>query len=203
MDFVKELKINSNAKALIFDLDGTIADTMPVHYIAYKQILKEYGIEFTAELFDTLAGIPAVGTIRKLNEIFGTSMDPEKVGLLKEKEYEKMMYLMKPVDPVVNIVKAYHKKLPMSIGTGGYRRLAWKTLEIIGVDSYFDILISAEDVEHSKPHPETFLKCAEKMEVDPKDCMVFEDGKLGMQAAQTAGMMAVNVTDYYNVTIGH
>ncbi|MFH0999432.1 MAG: HAD-IA family hydrolase, partial [Bacteroidota bacterium] len=149
-----------------------------------------------------LAGIPAVGTIRKLNEIFGTRMDPEKVGHFKELEYEKIMYKMKPITPVIDLVKKYKSKLPMSIGTGGYKRLAWKSLEILGLDSYFDILVSTEDVEHSKPHPETFLKCAEKMGVEPQFCQVFEDGMLGMQAAQTAGMMATLVTGYYNVTIG-
>ena len=92
--------------------------------------------------------------------------------------------------------------MPMSVGTGGYHRLAWKTLEILVLKDYFDILVSSEDVKNTKPHPETFLKCAEKMGVDPKDCQVFEDGDLGMQAAVSAGMMSTLVTDFYDVSIG-
>lgn len=196
------LEINPKAKALIFDLDGTLADTMPVHFWAYKNILVEYGIDFTPELFGTLAGIPAVGTIERLNEIFGTTMDPEKVGHFKEAEYEKIMHKMKPIEPVVKLAKDYAGKLPMAVGTGGYHRLAWKTMEILELDKYFDILVSADDVTNPKPHPETFLKCAEKMGVDPQFCEVFEDGEPGMQAARAGGMMATLVTPFYEVSIG-
>ncbi len=199
---MKKLTVDPKAKALIFDLDGTIADTMPVHFLAYKNILREYGIDFTPELFSTLAGVPAIGTIQKLNEQFGTSMDPVEIGLFKEKEYEKIMHKMKPVTPVVDLVTKYHGKLPMSVGTGGYRRLAWKTLEILGLKDYFEILVASEDVEHSKPHPETFLKCASLMGVKPEVCHVFEDGDLGIQAATAAGMMSTLVTSFYEVTIG-
>jgi beta-phosphoglucomutase family hydrolase len=199
---VKKLAVDPKAKALIFDLDGTLADTMPVHFMAYKNILAEYGINFTPELFATLAGIPAVGTIIKLNELFGTKMNPEEIGYLKEREYEKMMHKMKPIVPVVHLAKKYHGKLPMAIGTGGYKRLAWKTMEIIGLEKYFDILVSNEDVVYSKPHPETFLKCAEQLGVDAEFCQVFEDGDLGIQAADAAGMMSTLVTDFYEVTIG-
>ncbi len=199
---VKKLEINPKAKALIFDLDGTLADTMPVHFWAYKNILVNYGIDFTPELFGTLAGVPAVGTIQKLNEQFGAKMDPYKIGHFKEAEYEKIMHKMKPVDPVVELVKKYHGKLPMAVGTGGYKRLAWKSLEILGLDDYFDILVSSEDVTHPKPHPETFLKCAELLGVVPSVCQVFEDGDLGIQAANAAGMMSTLVTDFYEVTIG-
>jgi beta-phosphoglucomutase-like phosphatase (HAD superfamily) len=109
---------------------------------------------------------------------------------------------MKPVAPVVELVKEYHGKLPMAVGTGGYKRLSWKTLEILGLNQYFDILVSGEDVKHPKPHPETFLKCAARMEVNPEVCHVFEDGELGIQAAHAAGMMSTLVTGYYEVTIG-
>jgi beta-phosphoglucomutase family hydrolase len=199
---VKKLEVYEGIKALIFDLDGTLADTMPVHFIAYKNILKDYGINFTPEIFATLAGVPAVGTIVRLNEMFGTNMDPEKVGHYKENEYEKMMYRMKPVIPVIELAKKYHNILPMAVGTGGYNRLAWKTMNILGLDKYFDILVSTNDITHPKPHPETFLKCAELMGVEPRYCQVFEDGELGIQAANAAGMKSVLVTDFYSVTIG-
>ncbi len=198
----KILDIYPGTKALIFDLDGTLADTMPVHFLAYNHILTGYGIDFTPELFATLAGIPAVGTIEKINELFGTNMDAEVVGHIKEREYEKLMHRMKPVEPVVELMKRYHGKLPMSVGTGGYHRLAWKTMEILGLDKYISILVSSEDVRHPKPHPETFLRCAEKMGVAPEVCQVFEDGILGIQAAKAAGMKATLVTDFYEVTIG-
>jgi beta-phosphoglucomutase family hydrolase len=201
-EIVRELTINPKAKALIFDLDGTLADTMPVHFLAYKHILVKYGIHFTPELFATLAGIPAVGTIEKLNEQFGTKMDAEEIGHLKEREYEKIMHKMRPVIPVVELAKKYHRKMPMAVGTGGYRRLAWKTMEILKLDEYFEILVSAEDVQRPKPFPDTFLKCAELLGVEPAVCEVFEDAQLGIQAAETAGMMATLVTDYYKVTVG-
>ncbi len=199
---MKKLDINPKAKALIFDLDGTLADTMPIHFMAYKNILVDYGIHFTPVLFASLAGIPAVATVEKLNEIYGTKMNAEEIGHLKEREYEKIMHKMKPVQPVIDLVKRYYNKMPMAVGTGGYKRLSWKTMHILGLEKYFDILVSSEDVAHPKPFPDTFLRCAELMRVEPSVCEVFEDGSLGIQAAKAAGMMTTLVTDYYEVSIG-
>ena len=199
---MKKLDINPKAKALIFDLDGTLADTMPIHFLAYKNILVNYGIDFTPGIFATLAGIPAVGTIEKLNEMYGTNMNAEEVGHFKEREYEKIMYKMKPVQPVIELVEKYYGKMPMAVGTGGYKRLAWKTMNILKLEKYFDILVSTEEVARPKPFPDTFLRCAELMGVEPSVCEVFEDGEPGIQAAKAAGMMATLVTGYYEVTIG-
>jgi beta-phosphoglucomutase family hydrolase len=197
-----DLKINPKAKALIFDLDGTLANTMPIHYIAWKNAAEKYGIDFTTELFMKLAGIPLYPTVEKLNEIFGTHIDPREMGDLKEKEFENNMHLTPEIKIVTDLVRAHHGKLPMAVGTGGSRRLSLKTLEIIGFKNYFDVLVTSEDVANFKPNPETFLKCAQQMGVNPSDCEVFEDGILGIQAAQNAGMMVVDVTQYYEVTIG-
>lgn len=196
------LRVNPNAKGLIFDLDGTLADTMPIHYIAWKNAAAQYGIDFTPELFAQLAGIPVYPTVEKLNEIFGKNIDPQEMGDLKEAEFEKNMHLTPEIKIVTDLVRQHYGKLPMAIGTGGSRRLSMKTLGIIGLQDYINILVTSEDVKNFKPHPETFLKCAELIGVAPKDCEVFEDGVLGMQAAKTAGMMVVDVTQYYEVTIG-
>lgn len=195
----KKLEIHPNAKGLIFDLDGTLADNMPIHFLAYRNILKEYGVDLKPELFLSLAGVPAIETVVHYNNFFGTHMDPEKVGHEKEAEYETLMSKMKPVEPVVALLKRYHGKLPIAVGTGGYRRLAEKTMKIIGIEQYVDFLVSADDVTHPKPHPETFLKCAEQIGVAPEFCQVFEDGEPGMQAARTAGMMVTSVNDFYEM----
>ena len=196
------LNIDPKAKGLIFDLDGTLADTMPIHYMAWKNAAARYGIDFTTELFMELAGIPLYPTVEKLNQIFGKSIDPREMGDVKEAEFEKNMHLTPEIKIVTDLVRANYGKLPMAVGTGGSRRLSLKTLEIIGLQKYFDILVTSEEVANFKPHPETFLKCAEQMGVAPVDCEVFEDGILGMQAARSAGMMVVDVTQFYNVTIG-
>ena len=199
---IKELEVLPGVEGLIFDLDGTIADTMPIHFIAWRNAAARYGIDFTVELFADLAGIPLYPTVKKLNELFGTDIDPKEMGDAKEQEYENNMGNALPIGPVMDLIRRYHGKLPMVIGTGGNRELSLKAMKIIGVDRYIDKLVSADDVTFHKPHPETFLKCAELIGVEPEKCLVFEDGILGMRAAEAAGMKAVNVTDYYEVTIG-
>lgn len=197
-----ELKINPKAKALIFDLDGTLADTMPIHFTAWRNAAAKYGIDFTTELFAKLAGIPLYPTVEKLNQLFDKNIDPKELGDIKEAEFEKNMHLTPDIKVITDLVREYHGKLPMAVGTGGSRRLSLKTLGIIGLQDYFEILVTSEDVSNFKPHPETFIKCAELMGVNPVDCEVYEDGVLGIQAAKTAGMMVVDVTKYYEVTIG-
>lgn len=197
-----DLRINPKAKALIFDLDGTLADTMPIHYLAWKNAAASFGIDFTVELFKQLAGIPLYPTVEKLNQIFGKAIDPQEMGDIKEAEFENNMHLTPEIKIVTELVREYHGKIPMAVGTGGSRRLSLKTLGIIGLQDYFEILVTSEDVANFKPHPETFLKCAKLMGVAPPDCEVFEDGILGLQAAKAAGMMVVDVTEYYEITIG-
>ncbi|PWE00816.1 HAD family hydrolase [Marinilabilia rubra] len=200
---MQKIEIQPGVKGLIFDLDGTIADTMPAHYIAWRNTLKNHGIDFTIDLFLQLAGIPLEGTIKQLNEIFGTSMDPLNTGLEKENAFLATIHKTKVVEPVAEIIREYHGKMPMSVGTGGQRSVATETLKATGMDKYFDIVVTSDDITHPKPHPETFLKCAEQMGIAPEDCQVFEDGVLGKNAAKEAGMKLVDVTDYYEVTIGH
>ena len=193
------IKIPQQAKALIFDLDGTIANTMPNHFTSWRKAVLPYGVDFNADLFLQLTGMPRKATIEKLNEMFGTNMNPDKVGKVKETHFKTLVDLTEEISVVTDVIKKYHNVLPMSIGTGSTNKGAKKTLEVIKMGSYFDIVITSDDILKYKPHPETFLKCAELMGVKPQDCVVFEDGILGMNAAEEAGMMVIDVNDYYKV----
>ena len=198
----RELTVNPKAKGLIFDIDGTIADTMPIHFIAWREVCSEQGIEFTPELFLEVTGVPAFQTSQYLRNKFHKDFDEMEFTLKKEKYFEKNMNKAKPIEPVINLIRKYKGKLPMVCGTGGTQDLAWQTLEMIGVNDCFDYIVSAENVKHHKPHPETFLKAAELISVAPSDCQVFEDGQLGIDAAISAGMMYTDVKEFYEVTIG-
>ncbi len=193
------IQIPQNVKGLIFDLDGTVANTMQNHFSAWRAAVSPFQIDFNAELFKSLTGTPREATILKLNKMFNKNMDPIKVGAAKVDFYKKAAHLTKEIKIVADVVRKYHNILPMSIGTGSTRVGATRTLEITGMNSFFDIVITANDIQQPKPHPETFLKCAELMGIEPKDCLVFEDGILGIQAAKTAGMMAIDVNDYFEM----
>ena len=193
------IKIPQQAKALIFDLDGTIANTMPNHFRSWRKAVLPYGIDFNATLFMQLTGMPRTATIEKLNDMFGTKMNPDIVGKVKEDHFKTLVNLTEEITVVTDVIRKYHTLLPMSIGTGSTKNGAKKTLKVIGFENYFDIVITADDIINHKPHPETFLKCAELMRVKPQDCVVFEDGILGMNAAEEAGMMVIDVNDYFKV----
>ena len=193
------IKIPKNVKGLIFDLDGTIANTMQNHFLSWREAVSPFGIDFTPELFKSLTGKPREATIIKLNEKFGTNMNPIEVGNVKGSTFKKMVHQTQEISIVADVVRKYHNILPMSIGTGSTRNGAKKTLEVIEMSHFFEIVITSNDIENPKPHPETFLKCAELMKVNPKECIVFEDGILGMQAAKTAGMQVIDVNDYFKM----
>jgi beta-phosphoglucomutase-like phosphatase (HAD superfamily) len=119
---------------------------------------------------------------------------------MKMEEFYKIQHNVTPIEPVIALVKKYHGRLPMSVGTGGHREAVERTLEIVGIRHYFDIIVTAHDVTRHKPHPDTFLRCAELMGVAPEECEVFEDGDLGLRAARNAGMIATDVSKWYEST---
>lgn len=194
---MKEIDIFSNTEALIFDLDGTLADTMPLHYEAWKKAAVDLGVQYTYEFLKSCAGMPSVKIINLLNEKNNQNIDPILFSELKERYFADVIHKVTEITPVTDIVYKYHSKLPMAVGTGGKRNIAEDTLRILGLDQYIPILVSADDVENHKPEPETFLKCAELMGIRPENCQVFEDAVLGFKAAKNAGMMITDVTTYY------
>jgi beta-phosphoglucomutase family hydrolase len=196
---MKKLEVDPSAKALIFDLDGTLLDSMPIHYEAWKEICRDrLNYDFTEEFFYNHAGVSSEKIFEEIKDRIGKDFDPHQYAKDKEAFYETKLHKLTLVQPVFDIVLQYHGKLPMSIGTGSPREGSWKAIRTMGLDKYFDILVSKEDVIHPKPAPDTFLRCAEIMQVNPSTCQVFEDGDPGLKAAQSAGMIATDIRPFVN-----
>ena len=194
---MSSIDIYPNTKAFIFDLDGTLADTMPLHYEAWNRTAEIMGVKYSNDFLRSCAGMPSAKIIDLLNKKNNHCIDPQEFSNLKEEFFLKEMHKIKEILPVTNLVYKYHGQMPMSVGTGGKRNIAEETLKILELDKYIKILVSADDVQKHKPEPETFLKCADLMGIAPENCQVFEDGILGIQAAETAGMMVTDVTPFY------
>ena len=192
--------IKPGVKGLIFDLDGTLADTMPFHFDGWRKACQKYGADIDTEFLRKHTGSPGWLIASEIIEKCGLNGSVSIEQILDEKLdlFFKVQHHVKPIEPVVALVRKYYGKLPMSVGTGGHRDAVERTLKLTGLRKYFDIIITANDVDNFKPHPETFLKCAEMMNVEPEYCEVFEDGDLGLEAAQIAGMIATDVRSWYD-----
>ena len=180
-------------EAYIFDCDGTLADTMGLHYRAWVQAVSEQGGHFPEELFYSLGGVPAPDVIDFLNKRFGLSMPIAETAAYKEALFERLIPQSKPIVPVVEFMKSVHGKHPVAIGSGGLKPLVMATLQALGIHEHFNAVVTYEDVLHPKPAPDTYLEAARRMGVDPTKCLVFEDTPLGVQAAAAAGMQSVLV----------
>ncbi|MGC3989169.1 MAG: HAD-IA family hydrolase [Chthoniobacteraceae bacterium] len=178
---------------LIFDCDGTLADTMPAHYQAWRAALAEYRAELPEALFYELGGVPTERIVEMLNTKFGHNMPPAEVALRKEHFFLEYSKEVLPIQSVVAVAREYAGKVPMAVASGGRRRLVTKSLNAIGITSLFQAIVCAEDYKHGKPAPDPFLKAAELIGVEPAKCLVFEDTELGVDAAKAAGMQWVLV----------
>jgi beta-phosphoglucomutase-like phosphatase (HAD superfamily) len=197
---IMQYDIQPGVKGLIFDLDGTLADTMPYHFEGWKKASEKYGAHIDSKFLRKHTGSPgwiiAEEIIRNCN--LDGSVTIDQIMNDKMAEFFKLQHLIKPIKPVTDIVKKYYGKLPMAVGSGGHREAVERTLEITDLRKYFEIIVTANDVNSFKPNPETFLKCAELMLVDPQFIEVFEDADFGIEAAQKAGMIVTDVRTWYD-----
>lgn len=179
--------------AYLFDCDGTIVDSMPLHYVAWKKALGEWNCEFAEELFYAWGGRPTAEIIATLNQRHGLSMPVESVANRKEEFYFKMLPELKAVPEVLEHIEAQHGRIPFAVVSGSARESVTASLETLKLLDRFDMLVCAGEYQKSKPDPEAFLLAATKLGVPPKNCLVFEDTEMGIQAATAAGMASVKV----------
>lgn len=179
----------------IFDCDGTLADTMPLHYEAWRATLDAHGGENTFPLnqFYAMGGVSSHDIIQQLNRDHGLQMNAHEVSEAKETEFRNRLTTVDPIPEVTEYARMVAKQNPVSVVSGGLKPIVLKTLTLIGMEGFFNPVVTPEDVERGKPHPDMFLLAAEKMGVPPEKCLVFEDGPSGIEGARAAGMSTVLV----------
>jgi beta-phosphoglucomutase-like phosphatase (HAD superfamily) len=180
--------------ALIFDCDGTLADTMPVHYRAWMALLAPRGIPFPEDRFYALGGMPTARIVRLLAAEAGVPVDDvDAMVWEKERTFLAGLSDVTPIEPVLRVAASNRSRLPLAVASGGYRDVIHQTLDFLNVRDWFAAVVCAEDTSRHKPEPDVFLEAARRLNVAVAGCVVFEDTDIGLAAARRAGMHPVDI----------
>ena len=182
-------------KGLIFDCDGTLADTMPLHWHAWQIVTQRHNLHLSEGRFYSFGGMPSRDILKQLAQEQGRSLDHIAVAHEKEAAYIPLITQAGPIHAVVEIAKANHGKIPMAVASGGTQQIIVQVLEHLKIRYLFDAVVTSEMVKNQKPAPDIFLEAAKQIGVEPKFCRAYEDTELGLTAIRAAGMEAVDVRE--------
>src|SRR5271154_394057 len=180
-------------KAYLFDCDGTIVDSMPLHYIAWSKALAEQQCKFSEDLFYAWGGVSVTEVIERLNEQQGLNMSVEEVSNRKEHFYLENLAQLKAIPEVLEVIEKNYGRIPFAVVSGSTRESVTASLPTLTLLDRFETLVCAGEYQKGNPDPEAFLLAAAKLGVAPESCLVFEDADMGIQAAAAAGMASVKI----------
>jgi beta-phosphoglucomutase family hydrolase len=187
------MNLPAHIKGLVFDCDGTLANTMPLHWRAWQAIAAKYKLHFPEDRFYALGGVPSRDILKMLAKEQGVTLDHIEAAHEKENVYLPLMAQVEPIHAVVEIARANYGKVPMAVASGGTQPIIIGVLEHLKIRHLFDAVVTSEMVQNQKPAPDIFIEAARLIGVNPKACRGYEDTDLGMQAIRSAGMEAVDV----------
>jgi len=185
------------ARGLIFDCDGTLADTMPAHYKAWTAVTRRHGLHFSEQRFYELGGVPSHRIAALLAEEQRVAVDADKLAREKETAFLEHLAAVREVPAVVTIARREHGRVPLAVASGGFRPVITRVLAQLGILEMFQAIVTAEDTARHKPEPDVFLEAARQLGVEPRWCAVYEDTDIGLEAARRAGMHAIDVRPMY------
>ncbi len=183
-------------RGLIFDFDGTLADTMPLHWEVWRDLAARHGFHFTRQRLHQLAGIPTREILRTLAREQGLALEIEAIAREKEAAYLARVPEVQPIEPLVRLARAQRGRCRLAVASGGSRRVIPRVLDHLGLTDLFDAVVTQDDVAHPKPAPDLFLEAARRLGLAPGECQAFEDGEPGLAAIRAAGREAVDVRQW-------
>lgn len=190
------IAVAPGVEGLIFDCDGTLVDSMPIHWECWHETFERFGATCPHDFLERLKGVPTHGIIAAFNEKFGYDFDVEAFTEEKENLAKKKLLHVKEIEPVTALVYKYHNKIPMAVASGGPYETVKISLDATGLSQYFEVYITADDPVNPKPSPDIFLEAARRIGVAPEKCQVYEDADMGVEAAVGAGMQYTDVRLY-------
>ncbi|RLD06707.1 MAG: HAD family hydrolase [Chloroflexi bacterium] len=190
---MKKINISPAIEGIIFDCDGTLADTMPLHWEAWHETLEFFDAKCPQDFLEDLKGVPTKTIVEKINKSFGYALDPNLFSEEKERRLLSKLYRVKSIQPVEDLARQYKDILPMAVASGSLRNSVLETLKGIQMNDFFDTVITANDALSPKPDPAVFLEAAKRIQVKPENCLVLEDSDAGIEAAKKAGMHFIDV----------
>jgi beta-phosphoglucomutase-like phosphatase (HAD superfamily) len=180
-------------QALIFDCDGTLANTTPMHYQAWAEAITTFGGTLPQSWYYQHAGTSTLELVGLINQAFGYQLDPQTVKRVKHDRFAALLVDVQPVPETLEVINYHRGKIPLAIASGGSRQNVEATLGTLGLSDVFQVIVTIEDVSKGKPDPEIFLTTAQRLDIPPAACVVYEDTDVGILAAQQAGMMAIDI----------
>lgn len=189
------MNLPAHIKGLVFDCDGTLADTMPLHWRAWSLIAQRHNLHFPQDRFYATSGVPTRDILKMLAREQGRALDHIAVAHEKEEAYLETLSQVGPIHDVVEIAQENFGKIPMAVASGGTQKVICMVLEHLKIKHLFKAIVTSEMVTNQKPAPDIFLEAARLIGVEPQFCRAYEDSDLGMQAIRSAGMDAVDVRE--------
>jgi HAD superfamily hydrolase (TIGR01509 family) len=193
-----KINIPSHIQGLIFDCDGTLVDSMPLHMEAWKAAFGQYGSYYNEDFLFSLKGMKESEIIDLYNKKFNTQLEPQLMVSAKHKYFIEHIDSVKPLELIVEVAKYNYGKLKLAVVSGSVSKIVSLELQTIGIINLFNIILTADDPYKPKPSPDIFIAAASILNIEPKFCLVLEDGEAGLEAAQKAGMETIDVRNYFD-----
>jgi len=190
------IEVAAHVRGLVFDCDGTLVDSMPLHMEAWEHALRRHGGTFDLEFLMAKAGMSEEGIVALHNAHYGQDLDAGRVVAAKHAHFRRHLRALAPIPAVAEVAHRHAGVLPMAVVSGSTREIVLRELEAVGLAGLFHALVTADDPYAPKPAPDGFLAAARLLAVPPALCQAFEDGELGLRAATAAGMLATDVRPF-------